>query len=143
MRLSLPFPPPASRYWATMEIGKFKKTVHSRDAKEYIDQARGAYEQELGLQPMSPPSAPLAGALSVAIQAHHPDARERKMTDIMRIVLDALVSAGIIAPKPDAELWDLRVLRSSVQPGGRCVVLIDKFSAATAAAGVDVAPQMG
>jgi crossover junction endodeoxyribonuclease RusA len=120
--LSLPWPPSVNTYWRHPTRGKLAgRHLISEEGRAYRDRVQAEVLSQARGQRID-------GKLAVHIAAHPPDRRRRDLDNVLKALLDALTHTGIWAD--DSDIDDLRIVRASVQPGGRVFVTVSTLSQA-------------
>ena len=110
--LTLPWPPSVNRIWRCVG-GRVLLSAEGR-----------AYRQAVAVAVLEQHGAgdPLAGRLSMTIEAYPPDRRRRDVDNMAKAILDSLERAGVY--KNDAQIDHLSIRRMSVEKPGRVEVSI-------------------
>lgn len=116
VRLALPWPPSANRYWRNITVRGRARTLLSREAREFRDDV-----VEIAILSGAGASW-LTGSIGVDIVAYPPDRRVRDVDNLLKPTLDALKFAGVI--EDDRFVDDLRIRRGPSVPGGLLVVTL-------------------
>ena len=102
--LTLPWPPSVNRYYRNV-AGVTKISAEGR-----------AYRQAMvNMLAESHSAPPMAGAVSVDIEAFMPDRRRRDLDNLLKGLLDALTHAGLWLD--DSQIVDLRIRKAPVIGG--------------------------
>ena len=110
MKLTLPWPPSANRYYRTVN----GRPILSAIARQYRATVVAMYNDQ-----------PLTGRLSVTITANPPDLRKRDLDNLLKQTLDALQHAGIYLD--DAQIDYILIRRGIKSPPGNLEVEIDGY----------------
>ncbi len=106
----LPWPPSVNHYWRTWK----NRHLISKEGRAYRTTVAGL---------LSP--CPLAGRLSVAVQAFPPDRRVRDLDNLLKSLLDALQHAGVYGD--DSQIDRILIERGEVDKPGWVRVNVDNF----------------
>lgn len=115
LRLVLPFPPSANRYYR--HIGY--RTLISREGRAFREEIRALLA---GDGPRKPPS---GGRIALCMDAFPPDRRRRDIDNLQKASVDALQHAG--AYKDDSQIDLLVTRRCEVSKPGRIEVQLYEF----------------
>jgi crossover junction endodeoxyribonuclease RusA len=108
--MTLPWPPSVNTYWRNVTIGKAARVLISKRGREYREACgHQVYTQRI-------PRGQLSGKLAVQIMAMPPDRRERDLDNLLKGLLDALKTSGVI--RDDADIDDLHIRRGPVVKDG-------------------------
>lgn len=110
MRLTLPYPPSANRYYRN--VGR--RTLISREGRAYREKVCAVLPAK---------TRPLPGALAVYVEVFPPDRRRRDLDNTQKALLDALQHGGIY--RDDSQIDLLHIERKDVVKGGKVVVEIE------------------
>lgn len=120
--LSLPWPPTVNTYWRSVMSGPLAgRVLISERGREYRKTVATLVATE------SVPRRALTGKLAVDIHAMPPDRRTRDLDNLLKGLLDSLVSAGVLAD--DSDIDDLRIRRLGAYPPGEVRVRISEIAA--------------
>lgn len=113
--LHLGWPPSVNAYWRNVTINGRARTLISRAGRDYRAEVKRTVHAGL----------PIAGRVSVVIDAYPPDRRARDIDNLLKSILDSLTHAGVWLD--DEQVDDLRIIRRDVVPGGRIVINITEI----------------
>jgi crossover junction endodeoxyribonuclease RusA len=114
-RVVLPWPPSVNRYWRAVTINGKARVLISRDGRAYRNKVFA----------MTRNGSLVAGNVAITAVAYPPDRRRRDLDNLLKALLDAITSAGLIVD--DSLVDDLHIKRGSVVKGGRIVLEIRKL----------------
>lgn len=122
IELHLPWPPSVNSYWRHITSGKLAgRVLISEKGRAYRTSVRVARLDQLRIGgPL-----PLAGRLSVSIDAYPPDRRWRDLDNLPKAVLDGLTHAGLWLD--DSQIDRLLIERREPLVGGGLTVKISEL----------------
>ena len=111
----LPYPPSVNTYWRHPTKGPLAgRHLISEKGREYRSQVMSAIGKR----------EPLRGRLSIGIIAYAPDKRRRDLDNILKSLLDAIASAGVI--EDDSQFDCIKIVRGDITDGGAVFVKIQQ-----------------
>lgn len=117
IRLSLPWPPSANRYWRHPTTGKLAgRHLISADGRAYRTAVMAAKLEQHGSGVLFDDST----RIGVSIQAFVPDRRKRDLDNLCKATLDALAKSAVFAD--DSQIDHLEISRCSKVTGGSLIV---------------------
>ncbi len=117
IRLILPWPPSANRYWRHPASGPLAgRHLISAEGRAYRKAVRLAMVEQLQRQPC------LRQRVVVEVQAAPPDNRRRDLGNLDKALMDALTHAGLWLD--DSQIDDQRFIRRLPVPEGRVVLVV-------------------
>jgi crossover junction endodeoxyribonuclease RusA len=113
INITLAWPPSVNRIWRC--VGG--RVLLSADGRAYRQTVAVAVLEQRGS------GDPLAGRLSMTIEAYPPDRRRRDLDNLLKAILDSLEHAGIVYCN-DAQIDHLSIHRCAVEKPGRLEIQI-------------------
>ena len=113
IHLTLPFPPSLNHLYGMRGSQKYMKP----EGRAY-KQAVADIVSDVGVQTIE-------GRVAVFVRAFMPDKRRRDIMNLEKILSDSLTSAGVWLD--DSQIDDFRIVRGSVEKGGRVEVVITEI----------------
>lgn len=110
MRIPLPFPPSANRYWR-----------HDK-GRTHLSAAALAYRK--AVKAAIGPVKRIEGDIKVSLDYWYPDKRKRDLGNLEKQLSDALVLAGVM--EDDSQIVDLHLRKLGHEKGGSVLVTIEK-----------------
>lgn len=118
VQILLPWPPSVNSYYRHLSKGRLAgRTLISKDGRIYRETV-GVLIEKLGREPLD-------CRLAVTIEANPPDRRRRDLDNLLKSLLDALVSGGAMAD--DSLIDHLTIFRGPIVPSGQVVVDIEEL----------------
>ena len=118
----LPWPPSVNSYWRAIGRGRVILSAKGRDYRLQSGRA---------LEAQGVPCQRIEDRLVVSLLAQPPDRRVRDLDNLLKPLLDCLVTHAVI--KDDGQIDDLRVMRGERIRGGQVWVLMHPRAALPAA----------
>jgi crossover junction endodeoxyribonuclease RusA len=113
-----PWPPTVNHYWRVQQVGALAGIPRlSQAAIDYRRNfANAVLVAGVGTR------AGYTGAVTLELEAYPPDRRRRDLDNLLKPLLDALVSSHLILD--DAQVFDLRIRRGEVRERGAVTVAL-------------------
>lgn len=119
VELTLPWPPSGNRYFRMITIKGRPRMVVSKAAKDYAREVVRVISAEQSQQ--------MVGRLSVSIVCYAPDRRRYDLDNRVKVLLDAIERAGLIAN--DEQIDELNIRRGDVKKPGRVEIVFCELCA--------------
>ena len=113
IHLTLPFPPTLNHLYGM------------RGSQKYLKPEGRAYKQAVAEIVADKGCETIEGRVAVFVRAFMPDKRRRDIMNLEKILSDSLTSAGVWLD--DSQIDDFRIVRGSVEKGGRVEVVITEI----------------
>jgi crossover junction endodeoxyribonuclease RusA len=123
IRLELPYPPSANKYW------------RRRGGRYFIGAPGLLFRAQVFAIIRAHNRPALPGPLSLIVQIWHPDRRRRDIDNLAKPLLDALQHSGLIVD--DVQICLLTLERCGIQPGGRILATLAPHAAAGGQDGIE------
>lgn len=106
--IRLPWPPSVNHYWG------------HRGSRRFLSPKVRAWKREATVLVRAARKVTFSGPVAVTLFLYPPDRRRRDLDNIVKAVLDALVSGGLL--KDDSQVVELRMVKKSPQRPGEVLV---------------------
>lgn len=106
--IRLPWPPSVNHYWG------------HRGSRRFLSPRARGWKKEATVLVRAARKVTLSGPVAVALFLYPPDRRRRDLDNVVKAVLDALVSGGLL--KDDSQVVELRVVKSLPRKPGEVLV---------------------